>query len=249
MRLDLFKDLWLERRRGFAFWCAIVAGWCAAAALFYPLLVGEAWVERLADWFNPLLQSYQAYWLLVLAVFGLPVIGAVFAFWEGGTLFKGQAVRHSIAFFLAYPLPRWQVYLTRLVYLLSACFLLTVVGILSGSAAILLAGSQLPSGFWALVPGLFLLIVLFGEAGILLGFLSQSFWLDRLAGIILLILMYLPYGLKSANPAVRFSPLFYVLGEFPLSGTIEVGNLLGLGLLGVVGGLLGGFAFERLELE
>jgi len=148
MRLDLFKDLWLERRRSFAFWCVIVVGWCGVAALFYPLLAGDAWVDSLADWFNPLLESQQAYWLLVLAVFGLPVIGGVFAFWEGGKLFKGQAVRHSIAFLLAYPLPRWQVYLTRLVYLLSSCFLLTVVGLLSGSGAILLTGSQLPAGYW-----------------------------------------------------------------------------------------------------
>ena len=249
MRVDLFKDVWLERRHRFAFWCGIVVIWCGAAALFYPLLVDEAWVDRLAGWFNPLLESQQAYWLLVLVVFGLPIISGVFALWEGGTLFKGQAVRHSIAFLLAYPLPRWQVFLSRLAYLLSACFLLTVVGFLSGSGAILLTGSQLHVGFWEFLPGLFLLIVLFGEVGILTGVLSQLFWLDRLAGIILLILMYLPYGLKSATPAVRFSPLFYMLGEFPLSGTIEVGNLLGLGLLGVVGGLLGGFAFERLELE
>lgn len=249
MRLDLFKDLWLERRRRVAFWCGIVVGWFGAAALFYPLLVDEAFVDRLADRFNPFLESQQAYWLLVLAVFGLPVIGGMFAFWEGGKLFKGQAVRHSIAFLLAYPLPRWQVYLSRVGYLLSACFLLTVVGFLSWSGAILLSGSQLPASYWGFLPGLFLLIVLFGEVGILLGVLSQSFWLDRLVGIILLILLYLPYGLDSSDSTVRYSPLFYMLGELPLPGTIEVGNLLGLGLLCVAGGLLGGFAFERLELE
>lgn len=249
MRTDLFKDLWLERRRRFAYWCGIVVIWCGAAALFYPLLVDEAWVDRLAGWFNPLLESQPAYWLLVLIVFGLPIISGVFALWEGGMLFKGQTVRHSIAFLLAYPLPRWQVFLSRWVYLLSACFLLTVVGFLSGSGAILLTGSQLPDGFWEFLPGLFLLIVLFGEVGILTGVLSQSFWLDRLAGIFLMILMYLPYGFNVSDSAVRYSPLFYVLGESPLSGTIEVGNLLGFGLLCVVGGLLGGFAFEQLELE
>lgn len=249
MRVDLFKDLWLERRHRFAFGCLLVAGWFGAAALLYPLLADAAWVNRLAGWFNPLLESRQAYWLLVMLVFGLPVIGGVFALWEGGTLFKGPAVRHSIAFLLAYPLPRWQVYLSRLAYLLSACFLLTVVGFLSGSGAILLTGSQPPVGYWKFLPGLFFLIVLFGEVGILTGVLSQSFWFDRLAGIFLLILLYLPYGLNASDSAVHYSPLFYVLGELPLSGSIEVGNLLGPGLLGVVGGLLGGVAFERLELE
>lgn len=84
MRVDLFKDLWLERRRRFAFGCVLVAGWFGAAALLYPLLADAAWVNRLVGWFNPLLESRQAYWLLVMVVFGLPVIGGVFALWEGG---------------------------------------------------------------------------------------------------------------------------------------------------------------------
>ncbi|GAP09936.1 hypothetical protein BECAL_01090 [Bellilinea caldifistulae] len=249
MRLDLLRDLWLERRRRFAFWCIMVVGWSGVCGLLFPVLVDEIWVEVVMDWFNPALDLQQGYWLVALPAVGLPVLGGSFAFLEGGSLFKGQTVRHAIAFLLAYPLPRWQVYFSRLAYLLSACFLLTVAGYLSGSGMILLTGYPLPAGLSGLLPGTFLLILLLGELGVLFGMLSKSFWLDRLAGIVFLFLVYLPFGMRSGSGWVRYSPLFYVLGESPLMGGVDVVNLLVLSLLCVAGGLAGGYVFERLELE
>lgn len=249
MRLDLFKDLWMERRRGFAFWCLSVAGWSVIAVLCYPVLGDDIWVEQLAGWFNPLLDGEQGYWLVVFPALGLPVLGGMYAFWEGGRLFKGRAVRNAIAFLLAYPLPRWQVYLSRLAFLFSGCFLLTLAGFLSGTVMLLLTGHTLPTGLWGLMPGTLLFVFFLGEIGILLGILSKSFWLDRIAGLILLILLYLPFGLKSGSNALPLSPLFFALGESPLVGAVDMVNLLVLVVLGIVVGVAGGYAFERLELE
>ncbi len=249
MRLDLFTDLWLERKHRFALWCITLVGWSAACALLFPVLADEIWIDALVERFNPNLDREAGYWLLMLPAFGLPVFGGAFAFLEGGRLFKGQAVRHSIAFLLAYPLPRWQVYLTRLAYLSSACFLLTVVGFLSASGMILLTGNSLPGGLFGLLPGTFLLVLLLGEVGVLIGILSPSFWLDWLAGLVFLFLLFFPFGLTAGADAMRYSPLFYALGESPLLGRVEIENLLVLGLFCAAGGLAGGYAFERLELE
>ncbi len=249
MRLDLFTDLWIERRRRFAFWCMTVMGWNVISGALYPALVDEIWVEQILARFNPLVNLEQGYWLLILAGVGFPILGGGYAFWEGVTLFKGRAVRNSIAFLLAYPLPRWQVFLSRLVYLVSGCFLLTIVTFLSGAGMILLSGNPFPADFLGLLPASFLLILFLGGVGVLLGALSKSFWLDRLAGLLLLFLLYLPYGMNSGTEVIRYSPLYYVVEEWPLTGSTQAENLLVLGGLCVAVWLAGGFAFERLELE
>ncbi|MEW6503587.1 MAG: hypothetical protein AB1457_06460 [Chloroflexota bacterium] len=217
--------------------------------LLFPALADESWFAALVDWFNPALDMETGYWFVMLPALGLPVLGGAFAYLEGGFLFKGQMVRHSIAFLLAYPLPRWQVYLSRVVYLLSGCFLLSAAGFLSVAGMNWLTGNSPPAGLMAFFPATALLVFLFGELGVLLGILTKSVWLDRLVGLILMFLVYLPYGLSSARGAVRYSPLFYVLGESPLTAGFDWVNLLVLGLLGVVIGLIGGFAFEHLDLE
>lgn len=249
MWFDLFKDLWLERRRPIFFWCAAGLGWNIFAALAYPAVQGEEWLDRLLTWFALQSGTQKGYWLLVLMVLGSPIIGGGYAFLEGNHLFKGRGVRQMLAFLLAYPLPRWEVYLSRVVYLFSASFLLVLCIFTSGTALTYFSANPMPGGMWRMWTASILLVFLLGLAGVLVGNLGASRWMDRLAGLLVLGWLYLPYVQNSTAGLVRLSPLFYVLGETPTNQTFVMENGLILFLLCAIVGVLGGFAFERLELN
>jgi ABC-type transport system involved in multi-copper enzyme maturation permease subunit len=250
---SLVKDLYLDHRRRLVVWLAVAVGWLILSAVVYPQLAGSAWVLAVADAFSVQAKFLLAFWVVAAAAIGLPLITSLYAIWEGSNLFAGKQVRTGMYLLLAYPLSRWVVFLSRLVYLFLTIAALSWVMTLGMALAANLAAAISVGNMLSIQPGINLFAFLAGSLVILIATLNGSLWKTRLIGLLVLLAFYAPYLIQAALgiefPLLVLSPLYLALGDLPLLLATPVWKtILLLGLVLVVIGIAS-LRFERMDLE
>ncbi len=252
MLVSLLNDLWLERRRRLGIGLAVGVAWLLLSAAAYPHLADSAWVQAAAGVFSRQAQFPLAFWVIAAACGGIPVITSLYAILEGSSLLSGAREREVMSLLLAYPLPRWKVFLSRLV------FLCLVVGALSfamtlaaGLAANWAAGISFES-MLRMQPAASLFALQMGSLAMLIALLNCALWKTRMISLVILLVFYAPYLLHAAGGAnwlLGLTPLFHAFGEMPLLEPSHVWQtILILGVTLVIIGLAG-VRFEQMDLE
>ncbi len=253
MLASLLSDLWLENRRRLLIWLVVAVMWLLLSAAAYPQLANNAWMQAAAGVFSRQASFPLAYWIVVVACVGLPVLTSLFSILEGSSLLSGSREREAMNLLLAYPLPRWKVFFSRLVYL---CLITAGLSWGMTLAAGLLVHWAAGIAFDIVLriqPASSLFALLMGSLAMFLAMWNDSIWKTRLISLGILLVFYAPYLVRAGGSEtiwlLRLSPLYHALGDMPL---LEPGPLWQtVVLLGVLLVVIGSASarFERMDLE
>ena len=184
-----------------------------------------------------------------------PLILAIYAIIAGSSALAGEEDAGTLELILSFPIPRWQVVITKAIAVAITLFLilsLTAVGGWVGYLLIQGGDSELNINGWQIAQGvlnLWFLLFLFSMITMFLGTILPS---ARVANVIAIIIMVEMYFLNSfgalvefLEPYQKFSPFYYVQAKDVMENGLNGGNvllLLGISLLFL---LLSVVAFQR----
>jgi len=239
LSIDLLKDR-LDRMRRIT---VILAGVYALAG-FLSVFV-EHWepgVKGVSILFRetaPNLSAPASPLLLLYLSVLLPITILTVLIFESNSVFNPNSANVPMAILLSYPLPRWIILISRLLYLAGVTIWMLIV---CGTGWIVgrVMNSALDPGWSVLayLPGLILFVNIFAYLGIILGRFSTRLWVGPIMVLLGLIFTYCTYffpdGAVAGLNLVYFSLLFAYLGESPLVSNpspVSLVLLLGVNIL------------------
>ncbi len=256
MLLELIVDLFREQKSRLLRYIAIlsaaslVLGVLTTRVRYGPLIPSlAAWINEGSVDMHMALQNHPA---LVYVVFILPLVLAGLGMWECLRLFFSSASRRTLGYILAYPLPRWMVFASRVTFL-AGTGLLYATALCAGFSIGQTLVSPQDTGWmiWSYLPAAFLLYIFYAFLTAAFVFLTPHVWHGALLGGIALMGMYL-FFLSPILTSVNLREFSLLTAYLQTGWAVDHPSLIGLMAAMVLNILVGAglwWLFDRADLD